>query len=110
MGKTPNLYYWNTVKQSLDYKLMEHHQYTSNWKWDKRLYLCISFVFDKFLYTLYLTKEKCYINIIMCSPWDHWDYRQEKFEDAKGVIRIRKLKDRQHNGQKKKDKGTNNDL
>jgi hypothetical protein len=30
MGKTPKLYYWNTVKQSLDYKLMEHHQYTSN--------------------------------------------------------------------------------
>jgi hypothetical protein len=25
--------------------LMEHHQYTSNWKWDKGLYLCISFVF-----------------------------------------------------------------
>ena len=25
-------------------------------------------------------------------------------EDIKGVIRIRKLKDRQHNGQKKKDK------
>jgi len=29
----------------------------------------------------------------------------EKFEDTKGVIRIRKSKkDRQHNGQKKKDK------
>ena len=27
-----------------------------------------------------------------------------------GVIRIRKSKDRQHNGQAKKDKGTNNDL
>ena len=36
---------------------------------------------------------------------------EEEFEDTKGVIRIRKLqKDRQHNGQKKKDKGTNNDL
>ena len=36
---------------------------------------------------------------------------QEKFEDTKGVIRIRKSKkNRQHNGQKKKDKGTNNDL
>jgi len=32
------------------------------------------------------------------------------FEDTKGVIRIRKSKDRQHNGQKKKDKRTNNDL
>jgi hypothetical protein len=26
--------------------------------------------------------------------------RQEEFEDIKGVIRIRKSKDRQHNGQK----------
>jgi len=35
----------------------------------------------------------------------------EEFEDTKGVIRIRKSKeDQQHNGQKKKDKGTNNDL
>ena len=29
-------------------------------------------------------------------------YYYEKFEDTKGVIRNRKLKDRQHNGQKKK--------
>ena len=36
---------------------------------------------------------------------------QEEFEDTKGVIRIRKWKkDRQYNGQKKKDKGTNNNL
>ena len=36
---------------------------------------------------------------------------QEEFEDTKGVIRIRKSKkNRQHNGQKKKDKGINNDL
>jgi len=35
----------------------------------------------------------------------------EKFEDTKGVVRIRKSKkNRQHNGQKKKDKRTNNDL
>jgi hypothetical protein len=34
----------------------------------------------------------------------------EKFEDTKGVIRICKLKNRQHNGQKIKDKRTNNDL
>jgi hypothetical protein len=32
---------------------------------------------------------------------------QEEFEDTKGVIRIRKLKDRQHNGQKKKDRQHN---
>ena len=29
---------------------------------------------------------------------------REEFEDTKGVIRIRKSKDKQHNGQKKKDK------
>ena len=35
----------------------------------------------------------------------------KEFEDTKGVIRIRKSKkNRQHNDQKKKDKGTNNDL
>jgi hypothetical protein len=35
----------------------------------------------------------------------------EEFEDTKEVIRIRKSKkDIQHNGQKKKDKGTNNNL
>ena len=34
----------------------------------------------------------------------------EELEDSKGVIRIRKSKDRQHNGQTKKDKRTNNDL
>jgi hypothetical protein len=29
---------------------------------------------------------------------------EEEFEDTKGVISVRKSKDRQHNGQKKKDK------
>jgi hypothetical protein len=35
---------------------------------------------------------------------------EEEFEDAKGVIIIRKSKNRQHNGQQKKDKRKNNDL
>ena len=36
---------------------------------------------------------------------------QEEIEDTKGVIRIRKSKkEKQHNGQKKKDQRTNNDL
>jgi hypothetical protein len=36
---------------------------------------------------------------------------QEEFEDTKGVIRIHTTKkNRQHNGQQKKDKRTNNDL
>ena len=34
---------------------------------------------------------------------------EEEFEDNKKVIRIRKSKERQHNGQMKQDK-TNNDL
>jgi hypothetical protein len=35
----------------------------------------------------------------------------KEFEDTKGIIRIRiTKKDRQHNGQKKKDKRKNNDL
>ena len=32
---------------------------------------------------------------------------QEEFEDTKGVIRIRKPKDRQHNGQEKKSTNIN---
>jgi hypothetical protein len=50
---------------------------------------------------LLLRNVKCYVLIkliptyILC---------QEQFEDTKGVIRIRKSKDRQHNDQKKKDK------
>ena len=32
------------------------------------------------------------------------DRVKEEFEDTKGVIRIRKSKNRQHNGQTKKDK------
>ena len=34
----------------------------------------------------------------------------EEFEDTKGVFRIYKSKDRQHNGQKYKGERTNNDL
>jgi hypothetical protein len=35
----------------------------------------------------------------------------EEFEDTKGVIRSRKSKkDKQHNGQKKKEKWTDNDI
>ena len=37
-------------------------------------------------------------------------WSEQEFEDTKGIIRIHKSKDRQHNGQKKKDKRTNNDL
>jgi len=45
--------------------------------------------------------------------WPFYKYKKrkalkelyEEFEDTKGVIRISKLKDKQYNGQKKKDKG-----
>ena len=37
-------------------------------------------------------------------------YKQEEFENTKGVIRICKSKDRQLNDQQKKDKRANNDL
>jgi hypothetical protein len=38
-------------------------------------------------------------------------FSENKFEDTKGIIRSRKWKkDRQHNDQKKRDKGTNKDL
>jgi len=36
--------------------------------------------------------------------------QSEEFEDTKGVLRIRKSKDKKHNSQTKKDKRTNNDL
>ena len=35
---------------------------------------------------------------------------QDIYQDTKGVIRIRKSKNSQYNGQNKKDKRTNNDL
>ena len=38
-------------------------------------------------------------------------FAEEEFEDTKGAIRIRiSKKNRQHNGQKKEDKRTNNDI
>jgi hypothetical protein len=35
---------------------------------------------------------------------------KKRFEDTKGIIRVRTSKNRQYNGQKKKYKRTNNDL
>ena len=43
-------------------------------------------------------KQNRNINLILINKCDC----QEKFEDIKGVTRSSKLKDRQHNGQKKK--------
>ena len=49
-------------------------------------------------------------NVHILLELTQWD-NQEEFEDTKGEIRNRKSKkNRQHNGQKKKYKGTNNDL
>ena len=39
-----------------------------------------------------------------------YEFHWQEFEYNKGVIRIRKSKDRKHNDQKKKDKRPNNDL
>ena len=61
---------------------------------------------------IYQKVNLIYINKDVCALSDNWiNIFQEKFEDTKGVIRIRKLKkDRQYSGQKKKDNRTNNDL
>jgi len=41
----------------------------------------------------------------------HQSREEEEVDDNKEIIRIRKpKKNRQHNGEKKNDKGTNNDL
>ena len=40
----------------------------------------------------------------------HFSLLKEGIEDTRGVIRIHKSKNRQHNDQNKKDKRTNNDL
>jgi hypothetical protein len=50
------------------------------------------------------------IDSINYPRWLPWLMIWEKFEDTKGVIRSHKSKDRQHNGQKKKNQRTNNDL
>ena len=49
-------------------------------------------------------------SIIRNGCWVSCVQSSEEFEDTKGVIRIRKSKNRQHNLQKKKYKRTNNDL
>jgi peptidyl-tRNA hydrolase len=43
-------------------------------------------------------------------PQDIYVIMKDLFEDTKGVIRIRKSKDRQHNGQKKMYKRTSTNL
>ena len=52
--------------------------------------------------------SNCCIN--KCGDNSSKIFAVKQFEDTKGIIRIHKSKDRQHNGQKKKDKRTNNDL
>jgi hypothetical protein len=42
-------------------------------------------------------------NLLTMNVPDKRLFQQEEFEDTKVVIRIRMSKDRQHNGQKKKD-------
>jgi hypothetical protein len=55
--------------------------------------------------------EKGELVPIVSINWYLVQLEQEEFEDTKGVIRIHiSKKNRQHNGQKKKYKRTNNDL
>ena len=74
----------------------------------------MSCVIEYFSYTTYVVIEGNAFELIdKCTMHIHHktDKLQDKFEDTKGVIRIHKSKKgRQHNDQKKKDKGTNNDL
>jgi hypothetical protein len=46
----------------------------------------------------------------VCNKSNTTGYLQRKFEDTKGVIRSRKSKDKQNNGQRKRTKWTSNDL
>ena len=52
----------------------------------------------------------CIITDMQLSASEKIILYSEEFKDTKGVIRIRKSKDRQHNDHKKGDKSTNNDL
>ena len=53
---------------------------------------------------------KLYSNVDSSIGWSVLNMKED-FEDTKGLIRIGKSKkNRQHNGKKKKDKRTNNDL
>jgi hypothetical protein len=61
----------------------------------------------------YLSKYYFFLKIVL--NLNNWEVVesciiQEKFEYTKGVIKSRKSKDRQYNGQQKKDKETNTDL
>jgi len=49
-------------------------------------------------------------NVVVFFLFTGFVLKEKEFEDTIGVIRIRKSKDRQHNGQRKKNKRTNNDL
>ena len=57
-----------------------------------------------------------YWHVVACDICGHhimghmFNSAHDEFEDTKGVIRIRKSKDRQHKGKKKKNKWTNNRL
>ena len=81
---------------------------------------CSILVYDGPLFYLFLLFLLCQMHCIcmfdirlLINPGISWSFSwiQEEFEDTKGAIRIRiSKKNRQHNGQKKKFKRTNNDL
>ena len=69
-------------------------------------------IFKLFLSRIFTILSAIRLNIYRYQQYNHkYNKKIKEFEDTKGVIKIRKSKkDRQHNGQKKKDKRTNNDL
>ena len=72
---------------------------------------CNIFIWDHTVCGPLLLISKQKFNTIIKCRYIYISFSQEEFEDTKGVIRIRiSKKNRQRNGQKKKDKRTNNDL
>ena len=66
--------------------------------------------FELFYHVIYIYASSGMHNLVYTTGCPLKKSQLEEFEDTKWVIRIRISKDRQHNGQKKKYKRTNNDL
>ena len=85
--------------------------FTSLYYFDILFLNCSDSVVDFIYHFFYLNKMKSHFQTTKLTTLaDIQQDLQEEFEDSKGEIRIRKSKNRQHNGQKKKYNRTNNDL
>ena len=78
------------------------------------MFLYLSKILDGCLNNIYNKRsyeENAFFYLLKKPLERHIDRLQEEFEDTKGVIRIRKIKEEQTTQRgKKKDKSTNNDL